>query len=224
MPVGNESVKKRYLQIKDGKIVEFKGETTWNTYSHISRVHLVNIAFRQVKKDKNDNNSPIIGNMVQLHLIDADDYFVLEFWYNGTYAKCFYNIMENLDVLQEISVFTDEKLQDGKKRQSLFIRQSNGYLKHKYTRENLGECPPLQESFIADDSAPNGQKKVLNDDLQMAFFLDKVKYLMIPRLEMKLNPFPNHMIFSGMVGEKVAGNHFTQSTLGSSETVDDLPF
>ena len=228
MPVGNESVKRRYLQIKDGKLAEFKGETTWNLYNHISRVHLVNITFRKVRKSGTGNDGPVVGNMLQLHLIDANDYFVLEMWYNDQYAKCFYNLMENLNLLDEISLFVDEKTQDGKLKKSLFMRQAAGWVKHKYTKDNLGLCPPLQVSYIADATYPDGQKKVLNDDLQMSFYLEQISTQMLPRLEKKFNPFPNHLIFEGIVGNKIAGNHFNAQELPVAVLpigpVDDLPF
>lgn len=224
MPVGNEEIKRRYLKVQDGNLVEYNGRDVFNTYTHVSRVHLVNATFREIKKDRNVNDSPIIGHNLQLHLIDQNDYFVLEMWYNSSYAKCFYNLMENIDLLQEVSIFGNEKLVDGKKRQSLFIKQNGAFLKHRYTKDNMGNCPNLQESFIADATAPGGQKRVLNDDLQMAFYLDRVKEYLIPKLEKKLNPYPNHMIFTGIVGPKVAGNHFNDAAPASGDTNDDLPF
>ena len=227
MPVGTESTKRRYLQIKDGKITEFKDEKTWNVYSYISRVHLVNITFRKVRKSGTGEDGPVVGNMLQLHLIDQNDYFILELWYNDPFAKCFYNLMENLSLVEDLSLFVEEKKVDGRPKRSLFMRQGPGWIKHKYTKDNMGQCPTLQVSYLADPTAPDGQKKVYNDDLQLSFYLEQVSNYMIPKLERKLNPYPNHMIFEGMVGHKIAGDHFKEQELMPqliNETLDDLPF
>ena len=109
------------------------------------------------------------------------------------------------------------------------MRQSTGWVKHKYTKDNMGHCPNLQVTFEVDPDAPNGQKKVYNDDLQMSYYLEQISNQMIPRLEKKLNPYPNHLIFEGIVGAgRIAGNHFSDHELAAptlpNGMVDDLPF
>lgn len=231
MPLGNESTQRRYLSIEGGKLIETVNGAK-KSYTHVTG-HLVNVNFRKVHKDRNNQNSEIIGNLLQLHIIDAENYFVLQMWYNGRYAKCFYNTMENLSHLHPASFIPSEKKVDNKVQQSLFIKQQGQWIKFKYTKETPGDLPPLQETWLADPTAKDGQKKVINDDLQMAFFLDKIETALLPALQKKMNPYPNHMTFSGITGNAVAGNHFgNEQRYGvpgpvsdaEASAVDDLPF
>lgn len=221
---------RRYLGILGGKMVERIDENTRYEYNTLLSMHLVNITFRKVEK----NNQPV-GETIQLHLIDEADYFILELWLNSRYAKAFYSMMENINLNEPFTIITQEKVKDGKKEQSLFIKQNAANIKWKYTRDNMQDCPMLDVKEV------NG-KIQYNDDLQIAFFLDKIAGTIIPALKKKKNPYPNHMHFDGIVGNEIAGNHFGKEERvrvvgpvseaernynvpdGMKQPEDDLPF
>lgn len=236
---------RKYLAIVAGKLQERIDTHTTMDYTHISHVHLVNVSIRKVLKDKANPDSEVIGELLQLHLIDEKQYYVVEMWANGRYATCFYKLMENIDLNKEIGIFPEEKIrvkENGKevKEASLFVTQKGIWVKWKYLKDNMGDCPSLVEDLISDGAG--GTKIVWKNDLQVKYFRDKLYSYLIPALKRKINPFPAHPIFEGIVrpGE-IAGNYFGQnvrtqnmkpvsdaeSNYGANNLtapLDDLPF
>ena len=241
MPLENES-KRIYLNLEKGLFSQRISDTQTQTNNKLSRVHLVNVVLQKVRKDKNDNNSPVIGEILQLHFIDATEYYVVKTWVNSSYAKAFFCMMENLDLVHEMTIITRENWYENKDYGNILINQLGQPVKWVYTNANPGEMPLLQDELIQDNNAPGGTRIVKSNKLQVEFFKEKLINYLLPKLKMKLNPYPNHPIFEGIVGNKeIAGNYFpdkgnyrTPAPVGEAErnfnanditeAIDDLPF
>lgn len=207
MSLSNEN--RIYLSLNAGKLNQRISETEVRTYDKLSRVHLVNITHRLIKENKDDPQSAIKGVILQLHFINANDYFIVETWNNSTYARNFYMVMENIDFVNEIALKTRTEMYNGKEYGKLSFIQAGEFVKWQYTKADMKDCPLPIEDIVTDATAPGGTKVVKNYDLQIEFFKNKIAQVILPKLQMKVNPYPNHPIFEGIVKRnEIAGNHF----------------
>ncbi len=235
MPAALTNQRRRFLSMVAGRMIERVDEKTRYEYNHLAGVHLVNITFRKVVKD-----NLLIGETIILHLIDEADYWMLELWMNSAYAKAFYNVMENINLNEPLTIITNEYEKEGKKKQALFAKQFNGTLKWKYTKDNMQDCPRLEQIPQTDGSTKWDDSNVI------LFFLDKITRVMLPALQKKINPYPWHPTFNGINGNNIAGEYFGKEThhrapgpissdekngfnanpaaIAGAEVVDDLPF
>lgn len=204
MPAELVLTQKRYLTIQEGRMKEKKGDTIVE-HNQLTDVHLVDVTFRDVEKEV-DGITKTVGNVIQLHLLDETDYFILETWSNCAYARCFYQVMQNLDEKRRFTLITSERIKDGKKKPALFIKQDGFLLRWCYTKGNMQDCPPLSVS-----TGPMGGS-AFDDTLQNMFFINLVEKWLIPALHKLPNPFPNHNVYQPKLLDQV----------GSS--CDDLPF
>lgn len=219
---------RRYLSIHEGLMKQRMNTPDEVAYNSLSKVHLLHISFQVIRKDKNDPNSEVIGDVIAFHLVDKDDYFILQTWLNSIYAKCFFNLMENVDWNKEVTIVTSQKIVDGKKKGALFIRQDGNIVKWKYTNGNMQDCPP-----VAVTVAENGTKHYDNTE-QEAFFLVKLDKWLMPELAKKPCPFPDHpLIYTPNTTNQntstnwVAGANTQALPVTNAETSgaeDDLPF
>ncbi|UAY56233.1 hypothetical protein [Arachidicoccus terrestris] len=189
---------------------------TINQFNKLSGVHLVKITFRKVES-KEDGR--YIGDVIQFHLIDATDYFVLETWLNSSYARGFFQVMASFEVGHESRWATLQYTRNEKKKAYLNIYQYGEQLPWSYTRDNMQDCPPL------DVSTGPGGKTIYNSDLQDAFFLTKLEAV-IAELESTPNPFPNHPLFESRSGTAPTESQTvnTAPPAYSEPEEDDLPF
>lgn len=235
MPAALTNQRRRFLSMVAGRMIEKVDDRTRYEYNHLAGVHLVNITFRKVVKD-----NKLIGETMCLTLIDEADTWVLELWLNSAYAKYFFNVMENINVSEPLTIITNEYEKEGKKKQALFVKQFNGTLKWKYTKDNMQDCPRLEQI-----TQPDGTTR-WDDTNVIVFFLDKISRVIMPALQKKKNPYPWHPTFNGIVGNEIAGNHFGKENhyrtpgpvssderngfnanpaqVAGAEVVDDLPF
>lgn len=226
MPV-ELSKKRRYLSINEGFIKEHMGTPQELAFDTLRNVHLIHITFKVIRKDKNDPNSEVIGDVINFHLVDQEDYFVLQTWLNSIYAKCFFNLMENVDWQKQITIMTSQKIVDGKKKPALFIRQDGNVIKWKYTINNMADCPPV---VVRVDE--HGKNQYDNSE-QEAFFLVKLDKWLMPQLEKKPFPYPNHpLIYLPNSEAATQNNQWTPVANTNTATIppvstdaeDDLPF
>jgi hypothetical protein len=230
MPVYTDP--KRYLGIRDGKIIEKLDNSNYREFTHLS-AHLMNITFRQHDK----------GKVMQLHLIDEQDYFILGLFLNSFYAKSFLMLLPNIDPTHELTIVTSLKMDGDKKKGSLFVNQHGKPLKWYWTKDNLGDLPPMVKQ---NRQMHNGEwKEVWTDDDQQLYLEMYINQDVIPQLQKKPNPFPANVNYSGNTGNQIAGDYFgkeqrvgmvnsqsgaERSGAGSNtpaeitEPLDDLPF
>lgn len=229
MPAYNEA--RRFMGMKDGRIVENLGGGQTQTFSHLTG-HLMEVTIKQHEK----------GKLLELHLIDEQDYFIISTFLNGSYAKGFLMMMKNIDLHAPVTFIPSLKIIEGKKRQSLFISQEKQMLKWYWNRENPGELPPM----VQKEATVNGQiTKAWDDKDQLAYLELILESDIIPALQKKLNPYPANPVYRPNTGNNIAGNYFgaehrygmpgdsgARTHAGNapvnfaniSEPVDDLPF
>jgi hypothetical protein len=183
-----------YFSIQDGYFKQRISNTITNQYNKLSRVYLIDVGFRKVEKDMGNGAKEHLGDVLQLHLVDAEEYFVVETWIRSSYAKSFYQVMEKIDFSSEFIMITDQKIKDGKKKLSLFIKQFGQTLKWSYTKDNMGDCP------VADYIENPEGGWLVNETAQMQYFLDKVVNWLMPKIKKLPSPYPNHPIYENTNG------------------------
>lgn len=191
MPVYTDP--RRYVGVKDGKIIEkIEASDQYKAYNHLSG-HLMNITWKQHEK----------GKLMILHIIDKDDYFLLQLFLNSFYAKSFLKILPNIQLNEEITIITRCRVEDGKKKGSLFVNQFGNSLKWFWNDANRGDLPELVKKY-------NDQlhKEVWDDSDQLAYLEMYVEQNIIPHLKVRPNPFPAHLAYTGNTGNQIAGNYF----------------
>ncbi|MCG2614869.1 hypothetical protein LZZ85_11275 [Terrimonas sp. NA20] len=222
MPAEMLQTRRRYLSIQDGRMCErIEGDTpeqySVQKFNHLSRLHLINVTFRAVEKEENGVKKTV-GHVVQLHLIDSEDYFVVETWVNSQYAKAFYQVWESIDLNHDFVVITDQRIKEGKKKPALFVKQFGNNLKWNYVKDAMKDCP--KADFVQD-----GDKWLVDDEAQMAYFLGKVNNILLPKLKAKANPYPSHPIYGDGSGRAATSTGLSgPSNLANDYPEDDLPF
>jgi len=79
---------------------------------------------------------------------DNGEIFNLQLSYSNSFAKNILKMLPNVDLDKEMKVQPAQKMEDGKKKSSLFISQDGVTLKHAYTRENPNGLPPMTQVTI----------------------------------------------------------------------------
>ena len=79
---------------------------------------------------------------------DGGEVYNLQLSYSNSFAKNILKILPNVDLNKEMKVQPAQKVEDGKKKSSLFISQDGVTLKHAYTRENPNGLPPMTQVTV----------------------------------------------------------------------------
>jgi|GEM_PF-5990374 len=191
MPANAVSTQRKYFNIRNG-FMEWRnpdGEVV--RYNQLSNVHLVYVDFKKVEKQ-----GQYIGTTIRLHLIDHDDYFILETWQNDAYAMAFYRSMENIDLQTPFDILTNFYKKDGKDMHTLNIKQNGSKIFWRYTKDNPNGMPEL--TLVHQQQNPDGSiKKIYNSDERLMFFLIKIEQWLQPFLKRKVNPYPFHAVWQG---------------------------
>lgn len=225
MPVFNQvEGGRRFANIAHGKIIEYQKDDVNLEYTHMSG-RLVNITFKQTEQ---------FGEKLCLHLLDEEDYWILETFSNSRYATSFLMQMENIDLLKDITIIPSMKEKDGKKEYSLFLNQDGKALKWFYSKNSEQKAPDLVPCKMRNPNGP-GMVDSWDNTLRMEFLKNKVFSVVVPNLQRLPNPYPNHPGYRGNAGPGIAGNYFgkeeTRVHTPQSDRMnndinheDDLPF
>lgn len=99
---------------------------------------------------------------------------VLQFQYSSGYSTAFLTTLPNADLSREVKLVPSLKIENDKKRTSLFIQQDGQWLKRKYKRDS--GLPDLQQVRF--------QGKMVWDSSDQMEFLEKVvKDEILPKLK-----------------------------------------
>lgn len=112
------------------------------------------------------------GEAMRLHVVDEQNFYMLSMFVNSRPANAFFMLAKNIDLNHELTFRI--KAIEGK--DYLTVIQFGGPVLWYYTFENLHELP----------SNP-GDKK--------AYLKQMVKDEIMPSLQKKLNPYPNHSFY-----------------------------
>ena len=106
---------------------------------------------------------------------DKEEIYTLQLSYSNSFSTAFLKMLPNVDLSKELKVSPSTKEVDGKMKSSLFINQDGVALKHKYTRENPGGMPDMEQITI---------KGVLvwDDTKRLEFLQNMVDTQILPKL------------------------------------------
>lgn len=116
------------------------------TTKYIKRFAAVEGVIRRIEwYDTKDNYATrFLG--IKIHLRDGGEYYQLDLPFNSRAYDTFTKLMENIDYTKpvEFSAWHDRK----EDRTAFAVKQDGTFVKYKYTRDNMGDCPvPTQDSF-----------------------------------------------------------------------------
>lgn len=168
-----------YLTISDGKVVrQFKNPTA-------SSVERTTKTGKLVHEEKYDFVEGIItsittkendyGKFWLIGLSDNGENYQIQFNYSGGTASAFLKILPNIDLKRPVKIQPSQKIENDKKKSSLFISQGGNTLKWFWNKDNAGELPQIEKIKVKG-------KEVWDDSKQMEFLENYVRSEIIPQL------------------------------------------
>lgn len=122
--------KKFFLTVKGGRFSE-KPEGSYNVFDTI-KGHLVNITFKQIDA----------GELMRLHIIDEQNFYMLSVFTNSRAAHGFYMLMKNLKLEKPIDFRIAQK--DG--RDVLWAEQEGRKVKWAFGNDrDQVQLPPMEQ-------------------------------------------------------------------------------
>jgi len=178
MALGNSS-NAIYLTISDGKIIrQFKSATAQSTERttktgklvHEEKYDYVEGMITSINTREND-----YGKFWVIGLQDGSDNYNIQFNYSGGTAGAFLKILPNIDLTKTVKLQPSQKIENDKKKSSLFISQGVRALKWFWNKDNAGELPPLEKLKVKG-------KEVWDDSKQMEYLENYVNTEIKPQL------------------------------------------
>lgn len=112
---------------------------------------------------------------------DLGEFYNLQLNYSNSFAVAFLKMLPNIDLSKKMELTPSSKMVDGKKVNSLFVKQGGVNIKHAYTRENPNGMPDLEQKIV------KGQK-VWDDTDRLIFLENMVRETILPRLNQNITP------------------------------------
>ena len=200
MPAFNQpQQRRRYAQINNGKFCEWVTDHN-EEYSHMMG-YIVNITFKHDEK---------YGLKLCIHMVDEQDYWIIETFANSGYAFYFSMMMQNINYQQPVVMNAILNEKEGKKESKLFIKQNGENIKWYYNKDHMKDLPPLVPCKVKNPNGP-GLIDGWDNTERMQFLHNLVINTISPALQRMPNPYPNHPVYSGNVpanGNSIAGHYF----------------
>lgn len=137
--------------------------------------------------------------------------YQLDMYTDSRYFLSLCNFLKSSDITREIEISPSEKPNEhGKKVQTCFVRQDDKALKASYTRDNMGDLPPLE---------PVAGATYFDNTKQVGFWkkwLSETYGVFTPN-----NPFQNAAATQGTASTQATA---AQEATTLTEPLDDLPF
>lgn len=220
MPVGTHQQEKRYLSLKDGAFIERIPNSTQTARHGYIAGFLKNITFRDHEK---------YGRIIDIHLIDATDTFVVSFFWNSNYAYTFCMVLPNLDLTEMVEFEASVKTKDGKTRTELFVKQDGTAIKWYWRKDDQKELPPLVEKQVYDPV--KGYVKVWDNSNRLNYLHAMILQSVLPAIEKLPDPIQQKATQWGSHTAPAQPQMSTMASLpvttGNGTDIspnDDLPF
>ena len=107
---------------------------------------------------------------------DKGEVYTLQLSYSNSFATALLKMLPNIDVTKEMTISPSQKVEDGKTKSSLFIKQDGVVLKHAYTKDKPNGLPDMEQVVV------KGQK-VWDDSKRLTFLYGMVQNEILPKLE-----------------------------------------
>jgi len=187
-----------FINIKDGNLSVKQNDGNYKSYRSLGGI-IKKVGFAT-------NTSPSSGVTYQTAkiIIDSDgESFQLEMYTDSRYFLSLCNFLKSSDPLQPVEISPSQKIIEGKKIQTCFVRQNDIALKAAYTKDRMGDLPPLE---------PVAGQTYLDNKKQIKFWKE---WLISTYGEFKVNA---PTLVSGP-------SHSSPDNINNlTEIVDDLPF
>lgn len=170
-----------FLSISDGKITKRVKQPTSESVTRVTKEG------KTVHEEIYDGVSGIItdiqvkehqsfGKFWNITIEDDGVRYILQTNYSGGYASAFLKTLPNIDVEERVRFAPHMKIENDKKKVTLFLQQGGKALKHAYTKDEPNGLPQMKQIKV---------KGVLQwDDSEMMEFLENmVKETILPKLK-----------------------------------------
>ena len=117
---------------------------------------------------------------VKIHMRDGGEYFSLDLPYNKREFDSFSKLVENIDFTKPVEFSAWKDRATG--HTAFCVRQDGETVKWKYTKDNMGECPPAKQSKLGK----------WNFDDQREWLVERIVNVVIPAVD-ALNEFDEPM-------------------------------
>jgi len=172
--------KKFFLNARDGVFQEKPEQGKQTTSFNDITGHLVNVAFKNTAH----------GDTIRLYIVNELNFYVVSMFLRTRQANAFMLLARNLDVHIEMTFRMQRKFKESGYKDFFSINQNGGPVRWSFTKENQHELPTAPEDRRA------LLRKIIEDEL-------------IPRLQKKMNPYPNHMFYVP-AGSGLRGGYFDE--------------
>lgn len=116
------------------------------------------------------------GKFWNIYLQDGNDTFCLQMNYSGGYASAFLKTLPNIDLTQRVRLIPSMRMENNKKKVTLFVTQNGVPIKHYYTKDNQNGLPPMEKKKIKG-------KETWDDSDMMEFLENMVNNNIVPKLK-----------------------------------------
>lgn len=169
----------KYITIMDGKFAMRVAEGTQGATPRVNKLgktvhemHYDSFTGSLINIRRRDGE---YGPQLEFDFRDDGEIYTLQLSASSSMATNLLKILPNADLTQEMKVQPSMKLEDGKKKSSLFVSQNGTTLKHKYTKDNPNGMPPMEEIVV------KGQK-VWDDTKRLEFLMAMMEQDILPKL------------------------------------------
>lgn len=152
--------------------------------------------------------------------IDGENYY-LQFAYSSGYSKSFFNQLENIDLSKPCTITASYKEEEFNGKTigvtALWVRQDGEWVGFKYSNDNPGDRPPLEEITV------KGVKQ--HDDTKMQKYYEEVATRIFNELKLsKAQATADNFMTSEITGDEVTIPEGANVSSAEFLTDDDLPF
>jgi hypothetical protein len=142
-----------YLNIKEGKLVTKKNgvtETFDGVKGTITKVEFVKDEYEGRQYEK-----------AAIHLNHDGQNYILQMHVDSGYFRNFCNALKSGKPKEEVYIQPSYKKDEkGKTSAGCFISQNGKFLKHAYTKDNMGELPPLETVILKGEKRYDNTKQI----------------------------------------------------------------
>jgi hypothetical protein len=140
MGLENNNANATYVHISNGRlVVKQNGEQVF--YDQLTGI-ITNVEF--IIDEYNEKQYEVL----RVTLIDDHDKYLLKIRTDSGYFRGFVNALKMANITQPIVISPSSKEENGKTRTTCFLRQNGKPLKHAFTKDNMGDLPPVERIMV----------------------------------------------------------------------------
>jgi len=151
--LGNTQENVNYLNIREGKIIQKNAKGTYDSYTTIvGRITKVSFNIEEFKGKKFEKAKIYINAIGEL--------FCLQMRTDSGYFRGLCNCLRNAKTNEAVGIYPNLKEIDKKTTTTCFVKQNDVWLKHFFTKENMGDFPELKRIEYKDQIIYDNQEQI----------------------------------------------------------------